>query len=275
MSDWKHSIITGGASGLGLGLAQRLLKRGTRVSVLDLSLKDDTAQVLDAAASEGGSEWQYLEANLTDAPGTASAVQQAVDRFGLPDLAINSAGIIHNATVAETSVEDFQRVVNVNLNGSFNFTKAVIPHLREGSRVALIASAAGLVSNYGYVAYGSSKFGVVGLATTLRYEYDPLGVGITCVCPPEVKTPMVATERTPGNANPISLALKDQGGSLEPDEACDAILKGIDEGQWLVIPGLKGRMTVAAARHSPDVFFGFMKRNIKKLMEKHGKPSLG
>src|SRR3546814_2598867 len=55
-------------------------------------------------------------------------------------------------------------------------------------RLALIASMAGLTSNYAYAAYGASKFGVVGLATTLRYEYEPLGIGISCICPPEVKT---------------------------------------------------------------------------------------
>src|SRR3546814_19586442 len=99
----------------------------------------------------------------------------------------------------------------------------------KGSCLALIASMAGLTSNYAYAAYGAPKFGVVGLATTLRYEYEPLGIGISCICPPEVKTPMVASERA--NGNPVSLELKEFAGSLEIDPACDAMLAGLDRSE--------------------------------------------
>src|SRR3546814_13764492 len=99
----------------------------------------------------------------------------AAQAWGAPQLAINSAGIIINKVLAETTAAEFSRVVDVNLNGSFNFAAAVLPTMGKGSRLALIASMAGLTSNYAYAAYGASKFGVVGLATTLRYEYEPLG----------------------------------------------------------------------------------------------------
>lgn len=143
-----------------------------------------------------------------------------------------------------------------------------------GLGLALIASMAGLTSSYGYTAYGSSKFGVVGLATTLRYEYEPQGIGITCVCPPEVKTPMVSRERSPGNADPVSLAIKDIAGSLDADYACDAILDGIDSERWMVIPGLKSKVTMLFARHLPAGFNKFMDFNIRRFRRTIGEPQL-
>lgn len=271
MKHWEHGMVSGGGSGIGLGLAQRLLRRGGKVSIVNRSLKDEARVKLDAAAAEGQGQWAYFEADISDEAQTRQAVDDAVTAFGTPDLAINSAGIAISKIFAETSAEEFQRVIDVNLNGSRHFAVAVLRHMRPGSRLALIASVAGLVSNYGYSAYGASKYGVVGLATTLRYEYEPLGIGISCVCPPEVDTPMIAAERAPeANADPVCLGVKDIVGMLDLDYACDSILKGIDKGRWMVIPGFMAQSTAILYRFLPAGFFAFMKFNIRRLMRKHG-----
>ena len=269
MKVWTHALLTGGASGMGLGLALRLLRRGTRVSVLDLALGDAARQQLDSAANSPG-QWAFVKADVTDEAATQAAVQAAVARFGSPDLVVHCAGILINRAVADTSAQAFRRVVDVNLNGSFILSAAVLPHMRPGSRLALIASMAGLTSNYAYAAYGASKFGVVGLAHTLRYEYEPLGIRISCICPPEVKTPMVSNERSPGNFNAIALALKDHAGSMEADAAVDAILKGVDAGRWMVIPSLQAKLVAAVARHLPSVFFAAMNFLVRREMRKRG-----
>lgn len=188
-------MITGTGSGLGLGLAVRLLKRGSKVSVLDLSVNDEHRAALDDAARLGNGRWQFIEANVTQEEQVRVAVAQAVNDFGAPDLAVNSAGVGLCQAFADMSSEAFRRVIDINLMGSYNFAAAVLPHLKKGARLALVASLAGITSNYAYAAYGTSKFGVVGLATTLRYEYEPRGIHISCICPPEVKTPLVAQER--------------------------------------------------------------------------------
>lgn len=270
MKNWQHAIITGGASGLGLGIGTQLLHRGGKLSVLDLSISDAVRSQLDQAAQKGGGAWAFHACDVTQAEALTDSFQALVSAFGQPSLVINSAGIINNQTFENLNVADFRRVIEVNLFGSFNVAKAALPVLQNQGRLALVASMAGLLSNYGYTAYGTSKFGVVGLATTLRYEYAHRGVGITCVCPPEVKTPMVKHERSPGNADPISLALKDFAGSLEVDEACDAILAGIDEGQFLVVPGVRSKATLLLARHCPSVFFAFLQFNINRLSQKMG-----
>ncbi len=269
----QHVVVTGGGSGLGLGCALRYLRRGARVSVLDRLVGDAAQQQLAAAAGAGGAGWAVFLVDITDEVATRAAVNGLVQQNGAPDLVIHCAGILLNRAVADTSGADFQRVVDVNLNGSFHVASAVLPHLRPGSRLALVASMAGLTSNYAYAAYGASKFGVVGLATTLRLEYGPRGIGISCICPPEVKTPMVAAERTPGQFNEIAMALKDHAGSLALDPAVDAIVAGLDAGRWMIIPGWRAKAISRIVRFLPGLFFFIMNRLVRRELRRRGVPT--
>ncbi len=268
MKTYTHVMITGGGSGLGLGTAIRYLKRGCKVSVLDLAMSSESQDQLDVAASVGKTAWQYYTTDITSFDQTQGSVLAAVDAFGAPNLAINSAGVVINQAFVDMEPSEFRRVVDINLNGSYHFAKAVLPSMQPGSRLALVASIAGLTSNYAYAAYGASKFGVVGLATTLRYEYEPQGIHISCVCPPEVKTPMVEKELADGN--PVSLELKALAGSLESDNACDQIVAGLDAGHWQIIPVLSGKLTAFAARYLPGPFNAVMLHLIGKALRRHG-----
>lgn len=264
----KHVVISGGGSGLGLGLASRYLKRGINVSVLDLAINDERKQLLEKLAIAHHASWRFFETDVTNANILKNNIEQAISKFGEIDLAVNSAGVVINKSLADTRPEDFKRVIDINLNGSFNFASAVLPNMKPGARLALIASIAGLVSNYAYSAYGASKFGVVGLATTLRYEYEHKGIHISCVCPPEVKTPMVAEELKSGNR--VSLELKKFGGSMQADDACDQIVAGLDAGKWMIIPSLNAKFLAASARLFPTPFFALMKQLIKYTEKKFG-----
>lgn len=268
MKKHNHVMISGAGSGLGLGMALRYLKRGCRVSVLDLTVSSDTHEKLDTAAKKANTGWQFHQADITDFNLIQAAVQQSVASFGAPGLAINSAGVVLNKTFADMQPGEFQRVITINLIGSNNFAAAALPTMKAGSRLALVASLAGITSNYAYTAYGASKFGVIGLATTLRYEYEPLGIRISCICPPEVNTPMVFAERK--DANPVAMDLKALAGSLEADSACDKIVAGLDAGRWQIIPGLNGKMTAWACRYMPAIFYFAMLKLIKRSMRKHG-----
>lgn len=262
----QHVIITGGGSGLGYGLASRYLKKGAIVSVLDLHLAPEQKSELEAIAHISGSECHFFSVNVTDAESVEKAVSKSVAINGSPDLAINSAGILINKALEDTTPEAFKKVVDVNLNGSFNFASAIMPLMKPGSQIALIASVAGLISNYGYTAYGASKFGVVGLATTLRYEYEHKGIKVSCVCPPEVKTPMVAAEHA--NADPVSLELKKFAGSLEPEDACSQIFAGIESGKWMIIPSFEAKSLIFISRVFPGIFTLVMRRLIKFAINK-------
>lgn len=263
----KHILVTGAGSGLGLGFAERYLRRGHRVSVLDRDLPDSACQRLDRA---GAGRWTSHLTDVTDDAGVNAAVTAAVAACGAPDLVIHCAGIVLNRAVADMQGSDFRRVIDVNLNGSFHVASAVLRHMKPGSRLALIASMAGITSNYAYAAYGASKFGVVGLASTLRYEYAPRGIAISCICPPEVRTPMVAGERTPGNYNEVAMALKDYAGSLDADVAIDAMMAGLDAGEWMIIPGLQAKAVALFSRHLPKPFFAVMEFMVGRELRKRG-----
>ncbi|WP_420496968.1 SDR family NAD(P)-dependent oxidoreductase [Spongiibacter nanhainus] len=263
MSQLKHNLITGAGSGLGLGIACRLLRRGENVSVLDLVVPPTARASLNEAALQGQAKWHSVEMDIRDEANVQSAVAEAIALFGPPGLALNCAGIVLNKTISAMKGEEFALVVDINLNGSFYFVHAVLPHLLPGSRLALIASVAGFTSNYAYSAYGASKFGVIGLAKTLRYEYSDSGIGITCVCPPEVETPLVFKEREQGD--PVALGIKALGGCLSADYACDKIVAGLDKGTWMIIPGRRAKGMVLLSRLLPETFHAVMAHHIRKL----------
>jgi 3-dehydrosphinganine reductase len=268
MKKYQHALISGGGSGLGLGLSMRLLRRGVPVTILDLGIADERRAALDEAAAQGHSRWVFASADMRDEGRVREPVGVAVEAFGPPDLAINSAGISLCRAFPKMSSEEFRRVLEINLFGSYHFAAAVLPQMAAGGRMALVASLAGITSNYAYAAYGTSKFGVVGLATTLRYEYEPRGIHISCICPPEVKTPLVTAERADGD--PVALDLKLIAGSMEADAACDQILAGLDAGRWMIIPSLAGKATAFAARRAPGLFYRFINSLIVRYMRKHG-----
>lgn len=262
-----HALISGGASGLGNGLACRLLARGSHVSILDLGISEDYRQSLDEAARQAASRWSFIETNIADPERVNAAVGNAIAEFGDIQLAINSAGIAVNKVLTDTSASEFQRVIDINLVGSFNFAKAILPTMKPGARLALLASMAGFIGNYGYSAYSASKFGAVGLAHTLRNEYEPKGIHISCICPPEVWTPMVEAEHASGD--PVSLELKKLAGSLPSDYACDKMLKGLDKGQWIIIPGIRAKILAFIARRMPTSFTFFGLFAVRLAMRKH------
>ncbi len=210
----RACLITGGASGIGLRLAELLAARGERVVILDRAT----------------GPFESLMVDVTD----GTAVRKAVDAVR-PRLVINSAGIQSAKEFLDLDEDEFRRIVEVNLVGSRNVAAAAWPHLRDGGHLVLIASLAGLVANYGYAGYCASKYGVVGLAEVLRLEGKPLGIDVSCVCPPEVETPMVVKERLTQPAP--SKALKAFAGTMTLDEAAPQILRGIDRRDFLVLPG--------------------------------------
>jgi short-subunit dehydrogenase len=177
------------------------------------------------------------------------AVSAAVTGASTPDLVIHSAGIQIAKPFSELTAEEYRRVIEVNLLGSRNVAAAMLPRLQTGARFAFVASLAGLVPSYSYSAYSASKFGIVGLAGSLRLEYRPKGIDISVICPPEVDTPLVTEERR--TMHPASKALKELAGTLSVGAAAREILAGLARGEFLVIPGGRAKLTQALDRFFP------------------------
>ena len=240
------AFVTGCGSGIGLALAETLARREARIAAFDLTFSDAARARLRKVCPGA----LFFEVDVRDAAGVDAAVRKAVERIGAPDVAINSAGVQVARPFLDISSERYDFVVDINLKGSRNFAAAVLPHMGRGSRLALVASIAGVVSNYGYAAYSSSKFGVVGLSSALRIECRTRGICVSVICPPEVETPMVEEERRTAPA--VTMQTKQFAGTVTLEDLCAQVMRGMERGEFMIVPGSwRARFTVFLGRTFP------------------------
>ncbi|AZO10072.1 MULTISPECIES: SDR family NAD(P)-dependent oxidoreductase [unclassified Mesorhizobium] len=179
----RRAIITGGASGIGLAVAQRIVEEGGRVSVWDR----DPALVEEARA--GGLEAAVVD--VADAAAVDGAARETIARLGAVDILVTSAAITGpNLTAWDYPLEDWRRVIDINLNGVFHCNKALVPHMieRNYGRIVNIASIAGKEGNPNASAYSTSKAAVIGFTKSLGKELAKTNVTVNCVTPAAVRT---------------------------------------------------------------------------------------
>lgn len=187
----RRAIVTGGASGLGLAIARRLLQSGARVR-----LWDRNARAIEQALAElqplGRAD--AAELDITDWPAVRAAADRAANELEALDILVNSAGVAgDNAPTWDYPVEEWHRVLDINLNGTFYACKAVVPHLRRNGwgRIANVASVAGKEGNPNAAAYAASKGGVIALTKALGKELAASDVRVNCITPAAIDTPLL------------------------------------------------------------------------------------
>ena len=184
----RNAVITGGAHGIGLAIAKRLLQSGASVSLWDVD-PEAAAEAKVDLNEYGTVETQNVE--LTDADAVASATKATINALGHIDILCNNAGIAGGIYKTwEYPVEEFRRVIDVDLNGVFICCRAVVPHMRERryGRIINTASIAGKEGNPNACAYSAAKAGVIGLTKSLAKETADAGVLINCVTPAAIRT---------------------------------------------------------------------------------------
>lgn len=180
------AVITGGAQGIGLAVAERMVASGARVVLWD----QDGAMAAESAAKLGHGALG-MQLDVTDAAACADLAQKVVADCGRIDILVASAGVAGaNAHVAEYSVEEWHRVIAINLHGVFHSCRAVLPHMiaRKYGRIVNIASIAGKEGNPTAGAYSASKAGVIGLTKSIGKETAGLDIAVNCVTPAAAKT---------------------------------------------------------------------------------------
>ena len=252
----KRIYITGGSSGIGLGLAQYYAKQGDDIVLLARDPVKLEAAIrnckLHAICSDQDITSESVD--ITAYESLPSVMDQVMQRHGKPDLLILCAGVAGNKTFLDTSAAEFDRIVDINLAGSREVARAVLPGMLErgSGQIAFVSSMAGLIGLYGYTAYSASKFAVTGLVQALRQELAGSGVDVHLICPPEVNTPMIAAEAE--SAIPQTRFLKDMVGTMEPEVAAQKIAYGLEKRKSVVIPGVRANIMVWCARHFPELF---------------------
>jgi 2-dehydro-3-deoxy-L-rhamnonate dehydrogenase (NAD+) len=182
----RHAVVTGGATGLGFAIAQRLVASGGRVTVWD---RDEAAAA--RAAGELGAGNGHVVVDVASETSVRAAVQATLARAGRIDALVNSAGITGpNTKVWEYPVDAWRQVIDVNLTGLFLCCREVVPAMRAGNygRIVNIASVAGKDGNPNASAYSASKAAVIALTKSLGKELADTGIRVNCVTPAAVKT---------------------------------------------------------------------------------------
>lgn len=200
----KVAIVTGGAGGIGFATARRMLEEGARVLLVDRS-----REPLEAAARELGANAAWTTADVSSAEDTARYVQEAVTKFGGVDIVFANAGIEGAVKpLTETSVEDFDRVLAVNVRGAWLTIKHSVPELvkRGGGSIIITSSVAGVVGSPGLSPYVTSKHAVMGLVKCAAVELAPLNIRVNSVNPGPIENRMMRSieeQANPGDPGAV------------------------------------------------------------------------
>lgn len=195
MKDFEDKVvlITGGAGGIGRKTAQQFLDRGASVELWDMD--KDAGDKLVNKWSDEGHEVRFKKVDVTDFEAVKYAMTNLQERWGQLDVLVNNAGITRDATLNKMSPEEWQQVVDVNLNGVFYCGKAAAELMREQESGVILnaSSVVGVYGNFGQSNYVATKSGVIGLTKTWARELGRKGVRVNAVAPGFIETPMVNT----------------------------------------------------------------------------------
>ena len=187
----KVSIITGAGQGIGRATALKFAKEGAKVAVCDINL-ESVQQTVELVESAGG-EAVGFRVDVTDKDSITKMVDGVMAKWGRVDTLVNNAGIVQDAQFKKMSDDQFDRVIDVNLKGVYNCTKAVVDiMLQQNSGVILNASSiVGIYGNFGQTNYAATKFGVIGMVKTWARELGRKGIRANAICPGFISTPIL------------------------------------------------------------------------------------
>ncbi len=230
----KVAIVTGGAEGIGRSVATAFAKEGARVAVADINKEQGTVTV-DQIVKSGGKAI-FVRTDVSDSSQVRNMVAETLQAFGRIDALCNNSGIVIYGDAAEMTEEDWDRVIGVNLKGTFLCSKYCIPEMLKvgGGSIVNIASVQALGSQARVAAYSASKGGIISLTHSIAVDFSAENIRVNAICPGTIDTPMVrraaALEPDPdaairgwGKAHPIGRVGK-------PEEIAQAVLFLASEG---------------------------------------------
>jgi 3-oxoacyl-[acyl-carrier protein] reductase len=216
------AVVTGAGRGIGQAIALKLAAAGANVACVDLKLEFCT-ETVEKAKALGPKAWGFA-ANVAEAASVDAAVEQIVAATGKVDILVNNAGITKDGLLMRMSEADWDAVLDINLKGTFLFTKAFSRSFlkQRSGRIVNIASVIGLIGNAGQCNYGASKAGVIGFTKSAARELASRGITVNAIAPGFIETAMTAKispEAREGLLKQIPL------GSLgQPEDVANAVL---------------------------------------------------
>src|SRR5579859_5863910 len=253
----KIAVVTGGGSGIGRSTALLLARNGAKVHVADID--EERAWKVASEIQSGGGAAQAHSLDVSDAAAVDSFAAEVFAADGGVDILHNNAGIGHGGPIEATTIEDWQRVIGVNLLGVAYGVQAFVPRMLEQGRPATVintASQAGINPAAKMAPYCASKLGVVGMTEALNAELAPRGIRFSAICPGIISTDIVRTATMRGDLGGKQGKLTDFYATrgVSPDEVADAVLRAIER-HTLIVPVPRRQVLIPYLLHrlSPNL----------------------
>lgn len=260
----RRVLITGAGSGLGLALALRYARSGARVACVDLIPE----RVEAARASLPGQGHIGLIADVGDDDSMQALFDQIQKEWGGVDVLINNAGIASGGPMVETTMEEWRKLIEVDLFSVVRGCRLFLPGMLQVGKGQILSTAsfAGLASAPGIMTYGVAKAGVVALSEQLRAEVFDKGILVGVICPSFFKTNLIDTAVGSDKARKMALRLMDTSPDTV-DSVADKVFASAERGQFLILPTKHEPMRWRMKRWFPNMYF----RMLTKLVKQHTK----
>lgn len=246
----KNAFITGGASGIGLAMAQAFLREGMNVAIVDVD--PEALAVAEQQLKGSNAKVVALQLDVTDRSQYQTVADQAEAALGPIHVLCNNAGVYRGGNLDAVTYEDWDWVMGVNVGGVINGIQTLVNRIKvhgEGGHIVNTASMAGVTTSPGLGVYNTSKFAVVGLSEALRLDLQPHNIGVSVLCPGMVRTRILESERTrpetfdvdAEDANEAAQAHSEvmqmaMNAGIEPAEVADLVVQGIKQNQLYLFP---------------------------------------
>ena len=259
----KSALIVGGSSGIGFAVARELAVRGCRITLAARreELLERAAQDLSRGAHPETRIWT-LSLDASDPRQVAERLVPLLEKTGTPDLLYNGAGLAVADHFSATEDDVLMELLEVNLKAVWNVLKAVVPLMREagGGHIVNVSSLAGLIGVYGYTAYSASKFAVCGLSQSLRNELASENIKVRLLCPPDTATPQLEKENLKKPKETFRAGAFT--GVLSPERVARTLVRNLSGRRFLIIPGLRARLSWLAYRLLPGLVHRIMDHDV-------------
>ena len=219
----KVAVVTGGSRGIGAEIAKALARNGALVAINYQNSSDKADSIIREIEQEGGTAFAF-KADVMAADNVHNFIEEVIKRYGQIDILINNAGITRDKTFRKMSIEEWEEVINVNLNSVYKTTSEVINHMLEKKygRIINISSIIGQSGGFGQTNYSASKAGLLGFTKSLALETAKNGITVNAICPGFIETEMVAA--MPDNVKEAIIAKVPMQRLGQTDEVADTVL---------------------------------------------------
>ena len=192
MNDNKVALITGGSRGIGEKIAERFAQAGYNLIINYVSNIENVEELETKIKGNANIEILFIQSDVTSFESCENMVNEAIKKFGHIDVLVNNAGITKDTLLMRMKEEDFDKVINVNLKGTYNVTKNVIPYMmkQKYGKIVNISSVVGVSGNAGQANYAASKAGIIGFTKSVAKELASRNILANCVAPGFIKTDM-------------------------------------------------------------------------------------